>query len=137
LVHYDCYSCQRNTFSSPDENNNMFISNNKLKLDVEFSMPHLLPDGTPPPPTNTRESVKVSEDDGLMYGSKSIGFNDYETHEMMVFDKSKNPLENLVLNRGSNQEATFARTAHSEGEMFGLSKYNRNEPEKNAVSLTL
>jgi hypothetical protein len=121
---YDCYSCQRNTFSAPDSGNNMFISNNnKLRVDVEFSMAHLLPDGSPTPPTNTRENVKVSEDDGLMYGSKSIGFNDYETHEVMVFDKSKNPLENLVLNRGSNQESTYARTAHSEGEMFGLSKY--------------
>lgn len=120
---YDCYSCQRNTFSTPDDSN-MFIANNKLKLDVEFSMPHLLPDGSPPPPKNVRENVVVDNDEGLMYGSQSIGFNDYETHEIMQFDNANsNPLQNLVLNKGSNNEATYARTAHSEGEMFGLSKY--------------
>ena len=118
---YDCYACQRNTFSQPDHAN-LFSTNNKLQVDVEFSMPHLLPDGSPPPPNNVRENVKLDEDDGLMYGSRSIGFNDYETHEIMVFDQVMNPLEKLVLNRGSDKESSYARTAHSEGEMFGLSK---------------
>lgn len=118
---YDCYACQRNTFSSPDDGN-IFSTNNKLQLDVQFSMPHLLPDGSPPPPKNVRENVMLSPDDGLMYGSQSIGFNDYETHETMVFDSVMNPLEKLVLNKGSNNEVSYARTAHSEGEMFGLSK---------------
>ena len=129
---YDCYACQRNTFS-PAENDNFFGTNNKLQLDVQFSMPHLLPDGSPPPPKNVRENVLLSPDDGLMYGSQSIGFNDYETHETMVFDAVMNPLEKLVLNKGSNHEASYARTAHSEGEMFGLSKFDNTQ--KNAMDM--
>jgi len=103
---YDCYACQRNTFSAP--------TGDSLQVDVEFSMPHLLPDGSPPPPRNVRENVQ-SSDDGIMVGSQSIGFNDYATHETMVFDKAPSPSSNLVFN-----DASYARTAHSEGEMFGL-----------------
>eukprot|EP00566_Odontella_aurita_P014274 CAMPEP_0113538222 /NCGR_PEP_ID=MMETSP0015_2-20120614/7248_1 /TAXON_ID=2838 /ORGANISM="Odontella" /LENGTH=541 /DNA_ID=CAMNT_0000437777 /DNA_START=95 /DNA_END=1720 /DNA_ORIENTATION=+ /assembly_acc=CAM_ASM_000160 len=112
---YDCYACQRNTFSAPQ-------AGNSLQVDVEFSMPHLLPDGSPPPPKNVREQVKA-QDDGLMVGSQSIGFNDYSTHETMVFDKASsknNKATNLVFNAGADNEESYARTAHSEGEMFGL-----------------
>jgi len=134
---YDCYACQRNTFSSP-EGGNMFISNNKLNVDVEFSMPHLLPDGSPPPPKNVKESVQVDND--MMFGSQSIAYNDYATHEVMVFDnaKSSSPMTNLVLQKGTDNEASYARTAHSEGEMFGLKFWENwyiigendaNEPE--------
>lgn len=120
---YDCYACQRNTFTSPEENGVMFGgSNNKLQVDVEFSMPRMMPDGTPPPPMNMRETISTHEVDGLMYGSKSIGFNDYETQEMMVFDKpgAKSSGSDLVLAKGTSKEASYRRTAHSEGEMFGL-----------------
>ena len=79
----------------------------------------MMPDGTPPPPTNEREIVE-SGDDGKMFGSQSIGFNDYETREMMVFDKSLK--KDVVFGQGTNNEQSYARTAHSEGEMFGLSK---------------
>lgn len=120
---YDCYACQRNTFTAP-VSNNIFAVNDKLLMNVEFSMPHLLPDGSPLPPKNSRETVRV--DDGLMLGSQSIAMNDYETHETMVFDTPNEPLSraaNLVLGKGTNKEAVYSRTAHSEGEMFGLSKY--------------
>eukprot|EP00568_Trieres_chinensis_P003049 CAMPEP_0183291608 /NCGR_PEP_ID=MMETSP0160_2-20130417/967_1 /TAXON_ID=2839 ORGANISM="Odontella Sinensis, Strain Grunow 1884" /NCGR_SAMPLE_ID=MMETSP0160_2 /ASSEMBLY_ACC=CAM_ASM_000250 /LENGTH=517 /DNA_ID=CAMNT_0025452441 /DNA_START=79 /DNA_END=1629 /DNA_ORIENTATION=+ len=111
---YDCYACQRNTFSAPSQ------SGDSLQVDVEFSMPHLMPDGTPPPPKNVRESVRA--EDGLMVGSQSIGFNDYSTHENMVFDNpnSISAETNLVLSKGTDNEVSYARTAHSEGEMFGL-----------------
>ena len=122
---YDCYACQRNTFTAPEEaGGNMFVSNNKMMMDVEFSMPRMLPDGSPPPPKNVRETIQVSNDDSL-FGSQSIGFNDYNTHEVMVFDSPSTPVSaasNLLLGKGTNNEATFSRTAHSEGEMFGLSK---------------
>lgn len=121
---YDCYACQRNTFTAPaDANSNMFVSNNKMMMDVEFSMPRMLPDGSPPPPKNVRETIQVS-DDGT-FGSQSIGFNDYDTHEVMVFDSPSSPVSaatNLMLGKGTKNEASYARTAHSEGEMFGLSK---------------
>lgn len=107
---YDCYACQKNTFTS--------ARNNELQVDVTFSMPRLLPDGSPPPPSNVRE--KVSNTDNLMYGSQSVGLNEYNTHETMVFDSPADPaLFNIVLNKNSNQQS-YARTAHSEGEMFGL-----------------
>ena len=112
---YDCYACQRNTFSAVDSDS-MLSRDSKLQLDVEFSMPHLLPDGSPPPPKNIRETIQVSEQDGEMLGSLSIGLNAYSTHETMVFDKNPN---NFISKKGVN----YARTAHSEGEMFGLSKY--------------
>jgi len=132
---YDCYACQRNTFTAPaDANSNMFVSNNKMMMDVEFSMPRMLPDGSPPPPKNVRETIQVS-DDG-MFGSKSIGFNDYDTHEVMVFDSTSNPVSaatNLLLGKGTKNEASYARTAHSEGEMFGLSKLTTMRGEVHAV----
>jgi|UniRef100_A0A7S4RVB4 hypothetical protein len=120
---YDCYACQRNTFSAPEGGNALGIGNDRLQVDVEFSMPHMLPDGTPPPPENKRESVKVNEVDGLVFGSQSIGFNDYRTHETMVFDNARDSssrLSNLVLGKGTSNEQSYSRTAHSEGEMFGL-----------------
>jgi len=117
---YDCYACQRNVFTVPEGAD--FWSNDKLKVDVEFAMPHLMPDGTPPPPKNEREVISVNKN-GLMVGSQSIGFNEYETHEMMAFDKAtniKSTLTNVVFNKGKPNEKSFSRTAHSEGEMFGL-----------------
>uniref|UniRef100_A0A7S2IA10 VDE lipocalin domain-containing protein n=1 Tax=Helicotheca tamesis TaxID=374047 RepID=A0A7S2IA10_9STRA len=120
---YDCYACQRNTFSAPEGGNALGIGNDRLQVDVEFSMPHMMPDGTPPPPENKRESVKKSDVDGFVYGSQSIGFNDYSTHETMVFDNardSSSKFSNLVLGKGTGNEQTYSRTAHSEGEMFGL-----------------
>jgi len=122
---YDCYACQKNTFSISDNGNSMFKQNNKLEVDVQFSMPRMMPDGTPPPPTNQRESIMRRDIDGVMFGSQSIGFNDYETHEVMVFDKATDPkstFSSLVLGKGTKNEASYSRTAHSEGEMFGLSK---------------
>lgn len=118
---YDCFSCQRNTFSIPKNvGGGLFAANDKLQVDVEFSMPHLMPDGTPEPPKSVRENIMRGEDDGLMYGSQSIAFNDYEAHETMIFDSVADPLSDLVLNKGSALEASYARTAHTEGEMFGL-----------------
>jgi lipocalin len=124
---YDCYACQKNTFSLPEEASSsagLFSPvNNKLEVDVQFSMPRMMPDGTPPPPSNVRETIKQRGEDGLMYGSQSIGFNDYQTHEIMVFDNvkdSKSQLFDLVLGKGTDNEVSYSRTAHSEGEMFGL-----------------
>ncbi len=122
---YDCYACQKNTFSVAEEGNSMFKKNNKLEVDVQFSMPRMMPDGTPPPPTNQRETLMRRDIDGVMYGSQSIGFNDYETHEVMVFDKANDPksqFSSLVMGKGTKNEVSYSRTAHSEGEMFGLSK---------------
>ena len=116
---YDCYACQRNTFSAPQ-------NGNELQVDVEFSMPRLLPDGSPPPPENKRESIALSSDGLTLAGSKSIGLNDYSTHETMVFDSAneRKPGTDLVMRKESTQEeVSYARTAHSEGEMFGLSKW--------------
>jgi len=120
---YDCYACQKNTFSSNDSVNANPISSNpnsdKLQVDVKFSMPYLLPDGSPQPPKNTRENVASRNIDGLIYGSQSIGFNEYAIHETMVFDSPGNGLSKFIT-LGKDKEATYARTAHSEGEMFGL-----------------
>lgn len=121
---YDCYACQRNTFSTTENTSPVLFGNgpdaNKLQVDVEFSMPRMLPDGSPPPPKNEKEKI-VSNNEGLMFGSQSIGFNDYATHEEMVFDNpsSSAKLAKLVLGKGNN-EKSYSRTAHSEGEMFGL-----------------
>jgi hypothetical protein len=118
---YDCYACQKNTFEAPDQKDGIIpVSNDRLNMGVEFSMPHLMPDGTPSPPKNVRESIMVKND--AMFGSKSIGLNEYQTSEVMVFDKAKDPLANFVANKGKGNEVSYSRTAHSEGEMFGLSK---------------
>jgi len=144
---YDCYACQRNTFALPIEEDEgksdttLVAAYNKepyMNLGVEFAMPHLLPDGTPPPPRQVRESLAVFGKDDLRHnkvdknsGLRSIGLNEYNTKEVMVFDdapgvqgnhdsKSMNNEMNIVLNKGRVNEAGYSRTAHSEGEMFGL-----------------
>lgn len=148
---YDCYACQRNTFALPSEreketNDATLVSGYSnepyMKLGVEFAMPHLLPDGTPPPPKQVRESLAVFGKDDLRKkngdnkdttGLLSIGLNEYNTNEVMVFDDATslekaqlrtsndgNKKSNLVLNKGKLNEASYARTARSEGEMFGL-----------------
>eukprot|EP00814_Leptocylindrus_danicus_P003659 CAMPEP_0116043164 /NCGR_PEP_ID=MMETSP0321-20121206/26171_1 /TAXON_ID=163516 /ORGANISM="Leptocylindrus danicus var. danicus, Strain B650" /LENGTH=483 /DNA_ID=CAMNT_0003523877 /DNA_START=353 /DNA_END=1805 /DNA_ORIENTATION=- len=114
---YDCYACQRNSFRPQSDS----WTNDKLEMDVEFSMVHLLPDGSPVPPRKELESIAIG-DDGLLKGSKSIGLNEYATHEVMMFDGAsdvKNKFSNLVLGKGKG-EKSYSRTAHSEGEMFGL-----------------
>jgi VDE lipocalin domain len=112
---YDCYACQRNSFASSGS------SGNELSMNVEFSMPHLLPDGSPPPPSGARETlVSSAAPTSFLSGSQSIGLNDYSTHETMIFDKDiQQPLRFMNKN---DEEVSYARTAHSEGEMFGLSK---------------
>jgi len=135
---YDCYACQRNTFALPSAeeraNNDatLAVAYNKdsyMTLGVEFSMPHLLPDGTPPPPKQVKESLAVFGKDDLRNnkadnkdsaGLRSIGLNEYNTNEMMVFDDVKSLENDFVLNKGKLNEASYSRTAHSEGEMFGL-----------------
>mmetsp|Transcript_47039 Transcript_47039/g.114783 ORF Transcript_47039/g.114783 Transcript_47039/m.114783 type:complete len:588 (+) Transcript_47039:411-2174(+) len=140
---YDCYACQRNTFSLPSSETNEgsdsdvklvsssssgASSSNTLNVGVEFSMPHMLPDGTPPPPRQVRESMAVYKEDigtnngagSLKGGFRSIGLNEYNTNEVMVFDAVPDSKTSLVMNKGKNNEATYSRTAHSEGEMFGL-----------------
>lgn len=134
---YDCYACQKNTFTVPETDPNSgergvkglnLRGPDKLSLDVRFSMPRVLDDGvTPPPPSGARETVQKSDIEGLVYGSQSIGFNSYQTRETMVFDRvdQGNPISNavdLVLGKGTDDETAYRRTAHSEGEMFGLSK---------------
>jgi len=132
---YDCYACQRNTFALPnaEEKTNSdttlvaaYNNDPYLNMDVEFAMPHLLPDGSPPPPKQVRESLAVFGKDDLRKdsGLMSIGLNEYNTNEVMVFDDDasfhKDSSDNLVLNKGKENEASYSRTAHSEGEMFGL-----------------
>ena len=127
---YDCYACQRNTFNAPSSSS---TSSNTLQMDVEFSMPHLLPDGSPLPPSGVRETLNVlydGEDDEttiqMTGGLKSMALNDYHTNEIMIFDQpthNKNALQQLVLHPGTEQEQSYSRTAHSEGEMFGLSTF--------------
>ncbi|KAG7340568.1 VDE lipocalin diadinoxanthin de-epoxidase domain containing protein [Nitzschia inconspicua] len=133
---YDCYACQRNTFALPEQQQDgdgtTLVSSastaNTLNVGVEFSMPHLLPDGSPPPPRQVRESAAVfgKDDNSIEGGFRSIGLNEYNTNEVMVFDNvmaqdaATNNEYNLVLNEGKANEARYRRTAHSEGEMFGL-----------------
>jgi hypothetical protein len=118
-------------------------------MDVEFSMPHLLPDGSPLPPSGQeRETLNFLYDnnnhEAVSTGLKSMmALNDYHTHETMIFDTTTIPAttswtnswknsiapevsssslsSTLVLHPGTTQEQSYARTAHSEGEMFGLS----------------
>ena len=137
---YDCYACQRNTFSAPEggmidglntkigknPNSNFNIPTSggilgslnmgadRLQMDVEFSMPRYLPDGSPQPPSGVMETVDGS-------GLQSVGYNQYQTHETMVFDDAKNALNDLSLGK-TGEEKLYSRTAHSEGEMFGLSE---------------
>ena len=136
---YDCYACQRNTFNVPSSSSSSGggSSSNTLQMDVEFSMPHLLPDGSPlPPPAGVRETLNIlydyeNDDDAsnsaiATTGLKSMALNDYHTNEVMVFDTAPasnhpNPWASLVLHPGTDQEQSYSRTAHSEGEMFGLS----------------
>jgi lipocalin len=134
---YDCYACQRNTFAIPEEQQQISTTSslvstsataNTLTVGVEFSMPHLLPDGSPPPPRQVRESASVfgKDDASIEGGFRSIGLNEYNTNEVMIFDtvdENDSINDNLVLNEGKINEARYRRTAHSEGEMFGLSKY--------------
>lgn len=109
---YDCYACQRNVFSEPTADS--------LQVDVQFSMPRMLPDGSPPPPSGVRESVsRLSGNGGVLEGAQSIAYNDYNTHETMVFDTVSNKDNDLVTKR-DGKEVSFSRTAHSEGQMFGL-----------------
>jgi hypothetical protein len=105
-----------------------------LEVDVEFSMPRILPEGTIIPSNMERETVSFREDDNdntVEYGPKgplSIGLNDYQTHEVMVFDTPDRTMSRnidikqwLTLGKGTTLEKTYRRTAHSEGDMFGLS----------------
>lgn len=132
---YDCYACQRNTFSAPEGgwsdslqlptggllgvmgNAVGNIGADRLQVDVEFSMPRLLPDGSPPPPSGVRE--EFGSESGLM----SVGYNQYSTHETMVFDTTSSSgigeAVNVLLGKEGDQKL-YSRTAHSEGEMFGL-----------------
>jgi len=121
---YDCYACQRNTFSSPEGGMQVpggLIGNlgaDRLQVDVEFSMPRMLDDGSPPPPSGVRESFDGPD------GLQSVGYNAYSTHETMVFDNAKGGIgENIMKLVMSGEEKLYSRTAHSEGEMFGLSKF--------------
>jgi hypothetical protein len=151
---YDCYACQRNTFAIPRADSggpttsthwlsqqqlampfssfsslSSSLSLDRLEMDVEFSMPHLLPDGSPPPPSGVQETVwldkKNSGNSNSNGGWQSMALNDYRTHETMIFDAATSHAAALapplVLAKGTSSEASFARTAHSEGEMFGLS----------------
>jgi len=141
---YDCYACQRNTFSAPEGGyidqvntklDGMPHSNariptgglmgalsqagaDRLQMDVEFSMPRMLEDGSPPPPSGVRETL------GGESGLQSVGYNQYSTHETMVFDSAQSgnvgeKAVNLMLGK-KGEEKLYSRTAHSEGEMFGL-----------------
>ena len=120
---YDCYACQKNSFqAAPSGNPLLPVSNNKLDMQVQFSMPHLLPDGSPPPPTNVRELIQTEADGQLRGTQSSIALNDYYTRETMVFDQAPSTLDSLVWTNNKGEQSSYARTAHSEGEMFGLSK---------------
>ena len=73
---YDCYACQRNTFTH--------ASVDSLDVAVEFSMPRLLEDGSPPPPTNRAEKIFV-DSSGSVTGGRAIQLNDYKTTEKVRF----------------------------------------------------
>ena len=62
---------------------------------------------------------------GAGVGLQSVGYNQYSTHETMVFDTVNNGdsiVENIMKLGKKGEEKLYSRTAHSEGEMFGLSK---------------
>jgi len=143
---YDCYACQRNTFSSPQRSNDetppaggllgrafgKLSSADRLQVNVEFSMPRmndeslLLEDGSPIPPIGGIRETYANDGSGSGGGLQSVGYNAYSTHETMIFDNShtSSNLQNvLTLVRGTNDEKLYSRTAHSEGEMFGLSEF--------------
>ena len=144
---YDCYACQRNTFSSPQRSNDetppvgsgllghafgKLSSADRLQVNVEFSMPRmndeslLLEDGSPVPPIGGIRETYAYDVSGSGGGLQSVGYNAYSTHETMIFDNShtSSNLQNvLTLKRGTNDEKLYSRTAHSEGEMFGLSEF--------------
>jgi hypothetical protein len=149
---YDCYACQRNTFSSPQRSNSDETTTppvvggllghafskltssaaDQLQVNVEFSMPRIndelyLNDGSPIPPISGIRETYASNNDGSGSsggGLQSVGYNAYSTHETMIFDHAThNSIQNiLTLGKGTNHEKLYSRTAHSEGEMFGLSK---------------
>lgn len=120
---YDCYACQKNSFQAKTSSNPLLpVANDKLDMQVQFSMPHMLPDGSPPPPSGKKESIQTDEDGQLRGFQSSIALNDYYTRETMVFDQAPNPVNNLVRKNGKGELTSYSRTAHSEGEMFGLSK---------------
>ena len=103
---YDCHVCQCNTFLPPATAHRLVLGNkfgDKLQVKVEFSIPRMLPNGSPPPPNNERETVKINKDN-FMVGLTSIGFNDYSTRETVVFDSenTNTKLTNLVLDKGDN-----------------------------------
>ena len=60
-------------------------------------MSRLLPDGSPPPPSNVREKLSNRDTDNLMYGSQSIGLNEYTTRETMVFDSPTDPASYFLI----------------------------------------
>ena len=146
---YDCYACQRNTFSSPQRSSDetppvggllghafsKLSSADRLQVNVEFSMPRmndeslLLEDGSPIPPISGIRETYANDGSGSGGGLQSVGYNAYSTHETMIFDNShtSSNLQNvLTLGRGTNDEKLYSRTAHSEGEMFGLSEFFRS-----------
>jgi VDE lipocalin domain len=90
---YDCYAHQRNSFAVSSR------QPNSLEVDVEFSMPRLLPDGIVHPVSMTNTAAILPE---------NMALNSYTTHELMVFD--------------DNKDDPYGRSAHSHGEMFGLRK---------------
>ena len=85
----------------------------------------------PPPYVITNNTVDVSvitlgvqSPLTLVGPSASVGLNEYQTHEMMIFDSphdltSASVAETLTLKNGETTR-DYARTAHSSGEMFGL-----------------
>jgi hypothetical protein len=154
---YDCYACQRNTFSSPQRSSNndetptppavpvggllghafskltsSSAAADQLQVNVEFSMPRMndelfLNDGSPiPPMSGIRETYTSNNAGSGVSGLQSVGYNAYSTHETMIFDHAhnSNSIQNVVLTlgKGTDNEKLYSRTAHSEGEMFGLSK---------------
>lgn len=93
------------------------VGADRLQVDVEFSMPRMLPDGSPPPPSGVRESSLGEA------GLQSVGLNAYSTHETMVFDSvnaGNDVMEDFMSLGKKGEEKLYSRTAHSEGEMFGL-----------------